>query len=105
MPRVFRDDASGAGSSDSAATFIVKFRSQLDASADGRVERRSGRSWRAFVENIETGERRYCETFNCIEAMFEAHGFDRAARAAASCGRRRNGVVARAAAWLRRLGR
>ena len=64
------------------ATFIVKFRHQYTGPA-GQSEHHdaskgdASRVWRVSIEHVETGERRYCETFNCIEEVFGLHGFTR----------------------------
>ena len=66
------DDVSKQRERTETVTLVVKFRRQTCGDGPGSSD---SRSWRASLENVQTGERRYCESYACIEDVFSRHGF------------------------------
>ncbi|NNF79635.1 MAG: hypothetical protein HKN05_16550 [Rhizobiales bacterium] len=66
------DDVSKKRDQNDTVTLILKFRRQARSERSGATD---SRDWRASLENVQTGERRYCESFACIEDVFCHHGF------------------------------
>lgn len=91
------DDVSKRRDRSDTVTLVVKFRRQA---CGGRPGSSDNRNWRASLENVQTGERRYCESFACIEDVFSRHGFSDDAAAPPAP---RNPVAALAERLLARL--